>query len=106
MIDIELLRNHFHFDQELLHELSQHAISKEIPAGVEIMKEGQHVKMVPMVVKGLVKVFSRHEEKELLLYYIRPSESCVMSFIAGLRDQPSRIFAVTEMESILVLLPA
>jgi CRP/FNR family transcriptional regulator, anaerobic regulatory protein len=107
MIDLELLRKHFPLlDLDLLKELSQHAVLKEIAKGVEVIKEGQHVKMIPLVVKGLVKVFSRYEDRELLLYYIRPSESCVMSFIAGLRDQPSRIFAVTEQPSTLVLLPA
>jgi CRP/FNR family transcriptional regulator, anaerobic regulatory protein len=107
MIDIELLRKNFPLlDQGLLEALSNHAVLKEIPQGVEIMKAGHYVKMIPLVIKGLVKVFSRYEDRELLLYYIRPSESCVMSFIAGLRDQPSRIFAVTEQDTTLALLPS
>lgn len=107
MIEVDLLRRGFPLlDQDLLQEFARNAILKEIPQGVEIMKEGQHVKMIPLVVKGLVKVYSRYEDRELLLYYIRPSESCIMSFIAGLKDQPSKIFAVTEEETTLAQLPS
>jgi CRP/FNR family transcriptional regulator, anaerobic regulatory protein len=107
MIELDLLRKGFpSLDRDVLVEFSKNAIVKEIAQGVEIMREGQHVKMVPFVVEGLVKVFSRHEDKELLLYYIRPRESCIMSFIAGLKDQPSKIFAITEEKSTLVLVPS
>lgn len=106
MIAPEKIKNGFPFlDQELLNELSLHAIEKDIDAGIELMREGQHVKLIPLVISGLVKVFSRYEDKELLLYYIQPNESCIMSFIAGLHDLPSKIFAVTEEKSTLALLP-
>lgn len=107
MIELELLRKGFPtLDKDVLEEFSKNAVAKEVGSGVEIMKEGQHVKMVPFVMEGLVKVFSRHEDKELLLYYIRPKESCIMSFIAGLKDQPSKIFAITEEKSTLILVPS
>lgn len=92
-------------DRELLHEIAQHAIEKEVDAGHELMREGQYVKMIPVVISGLVKVYSRYEERELLLYYIKPNESCIMSFIAGLHNLPSKIFAVSEEKSCLALLP-
>ncbi len=77
----------------------------DTPAGTEIMKEGQSVKMIPIVLEGLVRVFTRYEDKELLLYYIEPRESCVMSFLAGIKNLPSKIFAVTEANTRLLLLP-
>ena len=94
------------FDGELLQEIAANGIVKEIPAGREILKEGQYVKMIPIVMEGLVKVFTRAEEKELLLYYIGPAQSCIMSFSAGLSNTPSRIFAFTEDASVLLLLPS
>lgn len=78
----------------------------ELESSTEILKEGQSVKVIPIVLDGLVKVFTRYEDKELLLYYIRPRESCVMSFLAGIKNQPSRIFALTEEKTLLLLLPA
>ncbi len=76
------------------------------PAGTEILREGQYVKVVPIVMNGLVKVFSRFAERDLLLYYIKPDESCIMSFAAVLNNIPSKIQAITEEESEILLLPA
>lgn len=78
-----------HLPAELVEQLEEHGIIKEIPAETEIMREGQYVKMVPLVLEGAVKVFTRHEEKELLLYYIENGESCIMSFNAALKIIPA-----------------
>jgi CRP/FNR family transcriptional regulator len=93
------------FGEELILEIARHGMIKEVPAGIEILKEGQYIKAIPIVLEGLVKVFTRIEEKELLLYYIGSKQSCIMSFSAGLSNAPSRIFAITEDASTLLLLP-
>lgn len=93
------------FNSELLQEIAANGIVQDVPREMEILKEGQYVKMIPIVLEGLVKVFTRTEEKELLLYYIGPTQSCIMSFSAGLTNTPSRIVAITEEPSMLLLLP-
>jgi len=90
----------------LLSELAEHTELARIPAGTVILKEGQYVKVIPIVLEGVVKVFAGFEERELLLYYIAPRQSCIMSFSAGLANGPSRISAVTEEDAELLLLPA
>ena len=94
------------FGEDLLSAIAAEASVKEVPPNVEILREGQYVKVLPIVLEGLVKVFTRYEEKELLLYYIGSAQSCIMSFSAGLSKSPSRIFAITEEPSVLLLLPA
>lgn len=101
--DLQSLRQRF--SQELLTEIAEHAVIMKFPAGTEVLKEGQYIKLLPIVLKGLVKVFAPFEEKELLLYYIEPGQSCIMSFSASINNSPSRIFAITEEESTLLLLP-
>ena len=103
MTDLSKLLTPLHPD--LRKEVEAHAILKEVPQGTEILREGQYVKIIPIVLEGLIKVFSRHEEKELLLYYIKPQESCIMSFSAGMKNEPSKIFAVTEEDTTALLLP-
>lgn len=76
-----------------------------IPAGTEVLREGQYVQVVPLVLEGLLKVFSSYEDKELLLYYIAPAESCIMSFSAGLWHTPSKVFAIAEEDTEALLLP-
>jgi CRP/FNR family transcriptional regulator len=70
-----------------------------------LLKEKQYAKVLPIVLKGLLKVYSRFDEKELLLYYIEPSQSCVMTFYSALKNTPSRVFATVEEESNVLLLP-
>lgn len=77
-----------------------------IPAQQEILKEGQYVKVIPVLLSGLAKVLSRGEERDLLLYYIEPGESCIMSFVQGLNQEPSKVYAITEADSEVLLLPA
>jgi CRP/FNR family transcriptional regulator len=91
---------------ELAEKVIQDSDIKEIAPGIEILKELQYVNYIPIVLEGLVKVNSKFEERELLLYYIQPSESCVMSFSAVLQNQPSKVFAVTEKKSTILLMPA
>jgi CRP/FNR family transcriptional regulator, anaerobic regulatory protein len=90
---------------ELVAEILSAAVVKDFPKGTELLREEQYVKVLPLVLEGLVKVYSRFEERELLLYYIQPTESCVMSFSASLNNEPSRVFAVTEEASKILLIP-
>ncbi len=55
---------------------------KRFPAGTTLLREGQYVSAIPLVLEGRLKVYAEAETKRLLLYYIRPEESCVMSFTA------------------------
>ena len=76
----------------------------EIPGKTEVMRMGQYVKAVPVVTSGLVKVFTKNEDKELLLYYIKPGESCIMTFDACLQNVPSKVYATTEKKSEVLLM--
>jgi CRP/FNR family transcriptional regulator len=103
----DLIQNKMGFlGKELIEIIIEKAIVKEIPAGAEILHEGQYVNYVPILLSGLLKVYTRQEDKELLLYYIQPFESCVMSFIAGLRHEKSRVYAIGVEDSTLLLLPS
>lgn len=86
-------------------EFKEFALTADITKNTEVMREGQYVKAVPFVTKGLIKVFTRNEDKELLLYYIRPGETCIMSFDACLKNLPSKIYASAEENSSVMLLP-
>ncbi|MFT6867708.1 MAG: CRP/FNR family transcriptional regulator [Cyclobacteriaceae bacterium] len=94
------------FNSDLTSEIMASSEIKDIPKNTQILREMQYVKVIPIVLDGLVKVFTRHEDKELLLYYIKPNESCVMSFAASLKNEPSKVYAITEEDSKILLLPS
>ncbi len=100
------LKHYLHdLPADFINQLEEFGIVKEFDEQKEILRDGQFVKFVPLVLEGVVKVFTRTEEKELLLYYIESGESCIMSFSAGLKNYPSKVFAVAEAKTLILLLP-
>ena len=72
-----------------------------------ILKEGTYVKQIPIVLEGLVKVYKEEENgNEVLLYYIAPGESCILSIIAAEKDEKSKVKAVIEEPVKLLLIPS
>jgi len=92
-------------NSKLKQEICDFSILKGLPKNTEILREGQYIKAIPLVISGLIKVYTRYEDRELLLYYIRPKESCTMSFAASINDEPSKVFAETEENTKVLLLP-
>ncbi len=92
--------------KELISELLAVSAIKQFPPGTELVREGQYVKYIPIVLSGLVKVYTQFEDKELLLYYIKPEQSCIMSFSSCINNDKSKIFAITEEESSILLIPS
>lgn len=106
-VEPALLKKYLPFiDADLRQAFAEEGVIMDFESGQEILHEGQSVKMIPLVLEGLIKVYTRNEERELLLYYIEPRESCVMSFLAGIKNQPSKIFAITEKPTKVILLPS
>lgn len=103
---LELKKSIPFLEPQLIDEILEVGVVQEIKKNTMILEEGTYVKMIPIVTKGLVKGFTRHDDKELLLYYIHPSESCVMSFAAGVNNNKSKINALTIEDSEILLLPS
>ena len=102
---MDITRHLSYLNPELVSKIREASTLKKIPKNTEILYEGQYIKVIPIVIEGLIKVFTRYEDRELLLYYIRPNESCIMSFSASIKNDPSEVFAETEEDTIALLLP-
>lgn len=106
-MDISLVKKHLPYaESELLAEIGQHSLYRQIPGETAILREGAVVNSLPFVLSGRIKVMSTSREKELLLYYLEPGESCIMSFAACQHDHESKVMAITEGETELLLIPA
>jgi len=46
-----------------LNLVSQHI---NVPKGTELIRDGQYIKVIPIVLKGSIKVYIKHDDKELL----------------------------------------
>jgi CRP/FNR family transcriptional regulator, anaerobic regulatory protein len=102
--DIE--RKFAYLGKDLVKELINVSVIKTFPPNTELEKEGQYVRHIPIVLSGLVRVYTQFEEKELMLYYIKPEQSCIMSFSSCINNDKSKIFAITEEQSTVFLIPS
>lgn len=90
----------------LLNKLQEKGTVKTYSEGDVIMNEHSYIHSIPIVLKGSIRVMKKEEEGgEILLYYIKPGESCIMSFMGGMYGQPSMIKAVAE-ENVEILFVA
>lgn len=96
------------FDQsDLIDWLVQQSIQKEIESGAALMRVGGPVRYIPLVFSGSIKVSREDAEgREIFLYYILPGETCAMTLSACYKGESSRINAVTQEQSTVVLVPA
>jgi CRP/FNR family transcriptional regulator len=93
-------------DTELLQFIADEAVEMDVPSDTTLLKTGNYVQSVPLLIKGLIRVSRNEEDKELLLYYIHPGEMCIMSFSACCNNSASLIEAVTLEETKILLIPS
>jgi CRP/FNR family transcriptional regulator len=106
MINSQFILDKFGFlGEDFSNEIQKHAVISKISAKTEIMREGQKVKHIPFLIKGSVKVYTLNDGRDLIYYYVRPNESCPMTFSSIFNDYVSKIYATTEEDSEVMLVP-
>lgn len=79
---------------------------KIFPAGTVILNLNAYIRSIPIVLSGNIKVVRTDDEgREMLLYYIKPGESCIMSFLAGIHNDTSKVKAIVEEDAEVLLIP-
>ena len=66
----------------LREEMVEHCRLMSFEKGDIIVSEGQFVKTLPIVISGGLRVYQTKAEREILLYYVEPSQTCMMSLSA------------------------
>ncbi|KGN67302.1 Crp/Fnr family transcriptional regulator [Porphyromonas sp. COT-108 OH1349] len=96
----------FRSSPELVEKLYRYGILKVYEAGSVILNENAHIRSIPIVMKGVMKVLRTEEDgREILLYYIRAGESCIMSFLGGLHHETSKVRVEIEEDAEILFLP-
>lgn len=96
----------FRTSPELVEKLYQYSIRRNYEAGSVVLKEHANIRSIPIVTKGMLKVIRTEEDgREILLYYIRAGESCIMSFLGGLHAETSKVRAEVEEDAEILFLP-
>lgn len=94
------------FEPELVKEMYQFGEIKQFSEGDIIMDYGKYIRMMPIILKGTIKVFRMDETgKEILLYYLSSNESCSMAYSCCMEAKKSEVKAIAEDEVELIAIP-
>jgi CRP/FNR family transcriptional regulator len=94
------------FESALLQEINQVGTFREIEAGSEIIRSGEYIKSIPLLLTGAIKVLREYDNgEELLLYYVEEGNTCSMSMSCCVEQRKSHIRAVAELDTLLIMIP-
>jgi CRP/FNR family transcriptional regulator len=94
------------FEPALMKEIQEFGVLKPFKEGDIIMDYGRYIKMMPLVIRGSLKVLKKDERgKEILLYYLSSSESCSMAYSCCLEAKKSEVKAIAEEDGELIAIP-
>jgi CRP/FNR family transcriptional regulator len=94
------------FEPALVKEMHQFGEVKFFKEGDIIMDYGKYIRMMPLIIKGTIKVFRMDEfGKEILLYYLSSNESCSMAYSCCVEAKKSEVKAIAEDDVELLAIP-
>lgn len=94
-------------DPKLQREFDQVVVRKSLPVGTELMRAGDTITHIPIVVNGSLRILAQDAEgHERFLYHIMPGESCAMSLTCSGTKRISSVMAVVEEDAELLMVPA
>ena len=94
------------FEPDLINEIHQYGEVMNFKEGEIIMDYGKYIRMMPMIIKGTIKVLRMDENgNEILLYYLSDNESCSMAYSCCIEAKKSEVKAVAEDDVELIAIP-
>lgn len=105
----EIIKNNFRHlnnSNSLIEEIENIGTVHHFEKNDIVLKENSYVKVVPLVIHGLIKIYKEEENgNEVLLYYIKPGETCIVSVMAGEKGEKVTVKGVVEEDCKVILIP-
>lgn len=94
------------FEPKLLQEIEQFGTLQSFKDGEVIIDYGKYIRMMPIILKGTIKVYRLDEKgNEILLYYLSSNESCSMAYSCCVEAKKSEVKAIAEDDVELIAIP-
>ncbi|MFB9845530.1 Crp/Fnr family transcriptional regulator [Mucilaginibacter ginsenosidivorans] len=90
---------------DLEREIMEHATFITAAAGEVIIREGQYLKVLPLVISGSLRVSQQSDGREILLYYVQPGETCIMSLSSCFFNVESPSTAIADTQTGILCVP-
>jgi CRP/FNR family transcriptional regulator len=96
----------FKYTPEINEKLIDYGFTKTFAEGDVILNENAYIKAIPIVMSGSIRVTrTDDDDREILLYYIKAGESCIMSFLGGMHHDTSKVKAIAEEPTEILFVP-
>lgn len=94
------------FEDALLKEIADDAITKDVKANDVIIDIGSYITSIPLLLSGAIKILREDKEgDDLVLYYIEKGDTCAMTLSCCMGETKSKIKAVAETDVKLLMIP-
>ena len=94
------------FEAGLIQEMQESGEIMQFKEGDLVMDYGRYIRMMPLILKGTIKVLRMDENgKEILLYYLSSTESCSMAYSCCMEAKKSEVRAVAEEDVEIIAIP-
>jgi CRP/FNR family transcriptional regulator len=107
-MDIELLEQKFRhiLDDDLIKEIEKVGSLRTFLKDDIIIDINQNLTYIPLLLSGDIKILREDDDgNELLIYFLEAGETCAMSLTCCMGTTKSKIRAVAEKDSTLVMIP-
>ncbi|MBT32786.1 MAG: hypothetical protein CMO01_24270 [Thalassobius sp.] len=71
-----------------------------------LIREGQYLNFLPIVIEGKIRVYQEKDDREILLYYVEQGQTCMMSLSSVYFDYYSAANGIAVQPSNILVLPA
>jgi CRP/FNR family transcriptional regulator len=92
-------------EPELIQQIETFATLEIVNQNTFVLEPEKYIKWLAIVLKGKVRVWQENEDREILLYYVEPVQTCVLSLAATFSDFKSSIYAKTTEKTTLLKIP-
>ncbi|MCK7591380.1 Crp/Fnr family transcriptional regulator [Subsaxibacter sp. CAU 1640] len=106
MVSKELLQPfNYQIDEFMIDNLSKYGTPHTFNTNDIIVDIGQDLTSIPLLIEGNIKVLREDEDgNELLLYVLESGDTCAMSLTCCMAKSKSKIRAVADKDSIIVMI--
>ena len=74
--------------------------------GDVLIKEGQYLDFLPIVLRGSIRVYQKKKDREILLYYVQKGQTCMMSLSSAYFDYNSAAYGMATEPTDILIIPA
>jgi len=106
MTEFDQLYKALNITEDLLkEEILNVGVVQKVPQNTFIIEQEKYIKWLALVISGKVRVWQENEDRQILLYYVTPIQTCVLSLSATFKDCKSIINAKTEEDTTIIKIP-